>query len=119
MKSIMVGIRFKEDVYQALQARAGKGSVADYIKELVTKSVNSPVLTVRESVNSPSSQGVNTIPVQPKSNLSIVGAYCQNCKLAWDFRDYGRVTCSITKQCSGVKEPACDKWQEGKPTITG
>ena len=43
MKSIMVGIRFKEDIYQALQARAGQGSVADYIRELVTKSVNSGV----------------------------------------------------------------------------
>ena len=35
MKSIVVTIRLKEDVYTLLQGKAGQGSVADYIKEII------------------------------------------------------------------------------------
>ena len=49
MKSVMVGLRFKEDIYEALKAKADGQSVADYIKGLVEgvlTPVNSPTPSV-------------------------------------------------------------------------
>ena len=39
MKSIMVGIRLKEDIYEILKVRAKGKSVAEYIKLQILKSV--------------------------------------------------------------------------------
>ncbi len=42
MKSVMIGLRFKVDIYEAIKAKAGGQSIADYIKKIITESVNNP-----------------------------------------------------------------------------
>jgi len=116
VKSIMVGIRFKEDIYQALQARVGQGSVADYIRELVTSSVNTfPTVNTTSNRSAIATKPVKPVaPVRQSDTRFMERAQpgelsCGGCAHSVDHGDHGRLTCMLDGKVVRPSTPACDK----------